>query len=625
MADELTIAMRLRGARAVNSQLAGTSKEIDRINAAARRSTAPLGRMSKSLERTGAVLTRRLTLPILVAGGFAVKMSMDFDTSLRKIVGLVGISRKTVFGWKNDMRDLSRETGVGLEDIAQGMFFITSAGFRGAAALRIMRAAAIASAAGLGDMHTVADAVTSAVNAYGEGTLKASKATDILVAGVREGKMPVDALAGAVGSVLGVASEVGVSFAEVTATAATLSRVGAPVNRTMTGIRFMLTSLVNPSGKAAKALKSVGLSSDDIRDSLKKRGLIRTLQDLKAKLPIQDFLKVVGGARGVIVGLGLVGKHANAVNGILDRTEHSTGSTSRAFKAMAEGPGFKMHKAINSLKVSLEELGDVLAPTVVRMAQGIGKIADAFSGLGKAGVVLLAGLALLGPMLKVVSFGLKVFRAQAMLAAGAEFGATAGATSLTAALLACPVTWIVLGLAAIAIGLFILYKRVKVFRDTVQGTFKWIKAHWRLLAVLLGGPVGLAIVSLVNHFKTLRHWAEAVYKMVMRIVHAIGRIKFPHVPGSGFLKKGAGLLGKGAGIAEGILGGAATGGTIMSSGRWLVGEKGPEVVTLPRGAHVEANGGGGGELVTVPVVLTLDGRVIAESTARVTADRRARR
>jgi hypothetical protein len=61
------------------------------------------------------------------------------------------------------------------------------------------------------------------------------------------------------------------------------------------------------------------------------------------------------------------------------------------------------------------------------------------------------------------------------------------------------------------------------------------------------------------------------------------------------------------------------------SGRYLVGEKGPEIATLPRGTHVTPNEALGSELVTVPVVLTMDGRVVAEQTARVTADRRARR
>lgn len=627
MADELTIAMRLRGARQVNAGLAGTSKEIDRINASARRSVAPLGRMSRSLERTGTVLTRRLTLPIAIAGGFAVKMSIDFDTSMRKIVGLVGIGKDTVNGWKDDIRDMSRETGIGMTQLADALFFVTSAGFRGAAAMRVLRASARASAAGLGETKTVADAVTSAVNAYGEKVLSASSATDVLVAGVREGKMPVDALAGSIGQVLGVASEVGVSFQEVTAIAATLSRVGAPVNRTMTGIRFLLTSLVNPTSKAAKVLKGVGLSADDVRNSIKKRGLLTTLQDLRKRLPIQDFLQVVGGARGVIVALGLVGKHGKVVDHIMKKVKHSTGSTDKAFKAMAEGPGFKLHKAINNLKVSMEQFGDALTPLVVALAGAFSGLASGIGKMGAAGVVLLATLALLGPALRVVAFGMKVYAASTMLAEGATFGATAGTLGLSAALLACPLTWIVLGIAALAIGLFILYKRSARFREIVQSTFHWIKSHWRLLAVLFGGPLGLAIVVLVNHFKSVKRIAMVVFHWIEKIAKKIGKLAKPLGKIAGIAGKAGGIIGGGANKVEGLLGGLAVGGPVTQSGPYLVGERGPEIVRLPRGAHVEANGAGGStrELVTVPVQLMLDGRLVAESTARVLADRRARR
>jgi TP901 family phage tail tape measure protein len=559
-----------------------------------------------------------------VAGGYAVKMSMDFDTSLRKIIGLVGISAKTVFGWKKDMRDLSRETGVDLDQIAEGMFFVTSAGFRGDAAMRVLRASTRAAAAGLGDVHTVADATTSAVNAYGEANLSATAATDALVAGVREGKMPVDALGGAIGQVLGVASEVGVSFQEVVATAAALSRVGAPVNRTMTGIRFLLTNLVNPTAKAQKALKSVHLTADDLRDSIKKKGLLATLQDLRARFGenLGGFLNVVGGARGVVVALGLVGKHAKTVNGILDRTQHSAGSTGRAFDAMAKGPGFRFHKAMNSLKVSLEELGDTITPLVLVLAGGIAKIAEGFTSLGSAGKYVLGVLVLLGPVLKLVGFGFRIMAASAVMAEEGTLAAAVGAEGLSAALLALPITWIVLGLVAIGVGLFILYKKVHAFRAAVQATFAWIRSHWKLLAVLIGGPLGFELVKVVEHFKTIKRWAEAVWNIAKKIVRTIAKIKFPHVPGSGIIGK---AVHGGGGLLNSIEGALAGGGDVANSGRYLVGEKGPEVVSLPKGAHVTPNDGLGGELVTVPVVLTMDGRVVAEQTARVTADRRARR
>jgi TP901 family phage tail tape measure protein len=615
--DELTIAMRLRGARAANAELNATATSVARINAQAKRAAASSLAMGRGFSRTGAMLTRNLTLPVIAAGAYGVKMSLDFDTSLRRIVGLVGISRKTVYGWKNDMRDLSRSTGVDLKDIADGMFFVTSAGFRGSAAMRVLTASTRAAAAGLGDVHTVADAVTSAVNAYGEGTLKATKATDILVAGVREGKMPVDALSGAIGQVLGVASEAGVSFAEVTATAASLSRVGAPVNRTMTGIRFLLTSMINPTSKAAKVLGGVGISADQLRQSIKDKGLIGTLQMLRSSLSLSDFLKVVGGARGVTVALGLVGKHANTVNEILRKTKNSTGSTGKAFDAMASGPGFKLHKAINSLKVSLEEFGDAITPVVIALANGISKIAGLFGHMGKMGVVLLGALALLGPALKLVGFGFRIMAASEMLAADATFAETMATTGLTAALLALPITWLILGLVALGVGVYEVVTHFKFFKRVAMDVWHWLTGHLKWVALF---APGIAIIILVvKHFRSIENVAKDVWHWIEKIVKGIAKIHMPSVGGIASHIPGAGLVSS----AKHLLG-FADGGTVPMTGRYLVGERGPEVVTLQGGAHVTPNDALGSELVTAPIYVQIDRDVVAKAVARVVADRKAR-
>ena len=100
------------------------------------------------------------------------------------------------------------------------------------------------------------------------------------------------------------------------------------------------------------------------------------------------------------------------------------------------------------------------------------------------------------------------------------------------------------------------------------------------------------------------------------------------LPGGAVGRKLAGVLG---------LPGAAKGGIISSSGMAIVGERGPELVSVQRGARIDplpspalapipglnASFGTGGGTVVVPVYL--DGRVITEVVANRTADRMARR
>jgi hypothetical protein len=43
----------------------------------------------------GRSMTRFVTLPMAIAGGAAVKMQKDFEYSMQKIVGLVGVASET--------------------------------------------------------------------------------------------------------------------------------------------------------------------------------------------------------------------------------------------------------------------------------------------------------------------------------------------------------------------------------------------------------------------------------------------------------------------------------------------------------------------------------------------------
>ena len=89
---------------------------------------------------------------------------------------------------KDSVLDLAGETARAPGELADAMFFIQSAGLRGAAAMETLEASAKAAAVGLGDTSTIADLATSALNAYGAENLSATAATDVLAAAVREGE-----------------------------------------------------------------------------------------------------------------------------------------------------------------------------------------------------------------------------------------------------------------------------------------------------------------------------------------------------------------------------------------------------------------------------------------------------
>ena len=85
-------------------------------------------RFGKTMKNIGSSLTTNITMPILGIGAAGIKMAADFGTSMTKIRTLVGASAEELKAYEKDVLSLSATTGVAADQLAEGLFFITSAG-----------------------------------------------------------------------------------------------------------------------------------------------------------------------------------------------------------------------------------------------------------------------------------------------------------------------------------------------------------------------------------------------------------------------------------------------------------------------------------------------------------------
>ena len=179
-----------------------------------------------SMKTFGRSMSQFITVPMALAGGASLKMYADFEFSMNKVVSLVGVARDQVDEWSKSILDLGPSLGKSPRELADAMYFITSAGIRGVEAMEILEESAKSSASGLGEVKVIADLLTSAMNAYGKENLTAARANDILVATVREGKAEASLLAQSLGLVLPIASAMGAEFEDVGASTAAITRTG---------------------------------------------------------------------------------------------------------------------------------------------------------------------------------------------------------------------------------------------------------------------------------------------------------------------------------------------------------------------------------------------------------------
>ena len=405
------------GAKFDARDLQRARRELDALARQGDTTSAKMLRLGDSMKRVGGqmssvgrTMTRRITAPIIALGGFAVKTAMDFEESFAKIEGLVGVSASEIGELQEAAKRLGPALGRSSNEAAEALFFITSAGLRGSEAIEALEMSLRASAIGLGDTATVADLVTSAMNAYGSATLDATKATDVLTMAVRLGKLAPDELAGAIGQVLPLASAMGVTFNDVGAAFAAMSRTGTNAATAGTQLNQILSALQKPSADANQQLAELGLNASDLRRQLREKGLLSVLQTLTETFGENEEAsgRVFGNIRALRGVLDLMGGNVEATIEIFGDMNDVFGVTDNALEKMTGTAQHKFNVALETLRETLRGVGETMLPFFTRFVDGLTRMAEKFQSLSDGQQKFITGalaiIALAGPL--IMFFGM---------------------------------------------------------------------------------------------------------------------------------------------------------------------------------------------------------------------------
>lgn len=373
----------------------GTAQELENV-----------GRRGAGLEQVGGSLTRNVTVPLAAAGVGAIKLGNDFDQTFGRMVGLAGVAKDEVAGLKDQVLELAGEVGRGPQELAEGLYFASSAGFDAAQSMKIVEQASMGAAAGLGETKQVVNAVTNVLGTYGTDAITAAEATDVLTAAARVSKIEASELGPQLGRLLPTAKLLNVSFGQVAGTMAFLSQGTGDASLSATMLDGILRKLLNPSAQGKKALDEVGLSAAELHRVIGEGGLPAVFDLLREKIGgntdvlnrLFDDVQAFQGASLVLTDTtGNLGK-------ALDATADSAGANKDAFEA-TEGPARDMARAWADIQASLIEAGAIIGPIA---ANFLGFGADALSVFNalpeplQAGVLGLGAFALgVGPVLSI--------------------------------------------------------------------------------------------------------------------------------------------------------------------------------------------------------------------------------
>lgn len=430
--------------------------------------TEKVQKAGKKVKDAGSGMTKKVTAPILAAGAASAKMAMDFEDSMAKVSTIADATEVPMDEMQKAILDLSNQTGISSEKIAQNVYDSISAGQKTGDAVNFVSNSTKLAKAGFADAGAALDVLTTIMNAYG---LKASEVTnvsDMLIQTQNLGKTTVADLASSMGKVIPTANAYGVSLDELCAGYAIMTANGVATAESTTYMNGMLNELGKSGTNVSKTLKEkTGKTFKELMDSgMSLSDVLKIISDAATENN-KSFGDMWSSSEAGKAGMILLGDSAENFNGVLEQMQNSAGATNTAFEKL-DTNSTKIKKATNELKNDAIDLGttlmEELAPIIENIAEKISQFTEWFNGLSESEkqMIIQIGLivAAIGPLLivlgTVVSSGAKIIGGIPVIAKGLS--------GLFGIIAANPVLAII---TAIVIAVFTLWTTCDEFREGV--------------------------------------------------------------------------------------------------------------------------------------------------------------
>lgn len=334
------------------------------------------------LKRIGRDMSTYVTAPLAAVGVAAVKAEADFEFFLSKITGIIQVSGQQVAQWRDEILSMASEVAQKPQDLAESLYFITSAGLRGSSALEVLRKSAQAASMGMGDVKLVADLATDAINAFGLENVNAAETMDILLNAVRLGKVEAQDLVTSMGHVFPVAAKLNVEFHDVAAAIAAMTRTGTPARTAAVQIRQFLSQLIGPSEEAEAAFRQLSNAMDGteisariLRETMVNEGLFAALEKFDSAIKEVGSFElakdIFGNIRALTGVFDIMGQNLETNRALFEDLSDSAGIFNSALEVMENTLRYKWQQATASANSALIELGEAIKKPLIPLLEEV--------------------------------------------------------------------------------------------------------------------------------------------------------------------------------------------------------------------------------------------------------------
>lgn len=367
-----------------------------------------------SMKSVGRNMSLHVTAPIAAGFGAAMKKSIDFDDTMRKVKATSGATGDEFNQLRTKALQMGRDTKFTASESAEAMNYMALAGWDTKDMLKGVGGVMDLAAASGEDLASVSDIVTDNLTAFGMKAKDSTHFADVLAQTSSKANTDVRGLGEAFKYAAPVAGALGYTVEDTSVAIGLMSNAGIKGEKAGTALRTMFTNLSKPTKAMKDEMDKLGISiTDSNGEMLPMRDVLDQLRGKMGGLSKDQqaaAASTIFGKEAMSGALAVINASDEDYKKLTKSIDGSKGASKRMAKEMEGGIGGAMRKmksAIESLAISL---GDALAPMLYKAAKWITSLANKFSNLptGVQKTIAVVGLlaAAIGPLLMV--FGVMV-------------------------------------------------------------------------------------------------------------------------------------------------------------------------------------------------------------------------
>ena len=346
-----------------------------------------------------------VTVAITGAGAASTVLASDFETSMAKLATIADTSKLSTDAMRAQILEVSNQYGISAGNIAEATYSAISAGQDTEKAVQFVADSMQLAKAGFTDSATSIDTLTTIMNAYGDASGSAADISNRLITAQNLGKTTVAELGSSMGKVIPTAAMYGVNLDNLASAYVTTTKNGIATAESTTYINGMLNELGKSGSTVSDTLKKkTGKSFKELMDDGQSLSAVLAIVQQAAEdsgKSMADMFSSQEAAKAAVT----ITQHADDFTSAMDAMAESGGKTAEAFATVDNTMEAAKEKLITSAQNVAITFGDMLIPVIkdiIGYAQQIvGWLNSLDEGQKQTIVQILAVVAALSPALLV--------------------------------------------------------------------------------------------------------------------------------------------------------------------------------------------------------------------------------